>query len=108
MVGQVKGYLRHYFLIGLFDQVEMRPTGTLEGQVTRLTKKEVREIGFVARWKFRDNVVPGLQSIRDSYPLVNKMHQPGGSNQQELKILEEGWLFAFHIVAVELPNPRHH
>lgn len=47
-----------------------------------------------------------------SYPypqfLINKTHQPGRPDHQELDVFEERWFFAFNFMAIELPDPGQH
>ncbi len=39
-------------------------------------------------------------------PLINKTHQPGRANHQELDVFEEGGFLSLYFMAVELPDPR--
>ena len=36
------------------------------------------------------------------------MHEPRWADHQELNVLDKGWFFSFHLVPVELTDPREH
>ena len=57
------------------------------------------------------NLEPRTSNLKlqtNPHLLINKTHQPGRPDHQELDVFEERWFFAFYFMTIELPDPGHH
>src|SRR5260221_13067145 len=80
-------------------------TGRLQIEVLVSIKKKRFKIEFklLRNWSF--NEFEFFQLIRNSNFLICKVHQPGRSHQQKLKIFKERRLLALHVVTIKLTCP---
>src|SRR5688572_30338330 len=49
-----------------------------------------------------------FQSIRNSEPLINEVHQPRRTDEKKLNVLKEGRFFTFDFMTIELTYQRKH
>jgi len=80
-------------------------TGRLQIAVLVGIKKKRFKIEFesLRNWSF--NEFEFFQLIRNSNFLIYKVHQPGRSDQQKLKIFKKRRFLALHVVTIKLTYP---